>query len=107
MATNMALPGFGSLAAGRRSGYVQATLTVAGFACTMIFGLRFIVWALANWSKIYDPQADPIETFGNIWIALRWALLGIGLFAVSWLWSLWTSLRLVDDARRSAVPPRL
>ena len=40
--TNLAMPGFGSLVAGRISGYAQAALTIGGMVLTMVFGARFI-----------------------------------------------------------------
>lgn len=108
--TNLALPGFGSLMAGRAVGYVQAVLTVAGFVLTLFFGLKFIAWYLANWSSINSPQADPFETMSNVFREVRWAVLGIGLFAVAWLWALGTNagiLRQVRHTEEKARPPKL
>jgi len=108
--TNLALPGFGSLLAGRAEGYAQAALTLAGFAVTVLFGTRFIVWYLTHWSAINDSGADPIETLLTLWRNVRWALAGIGLFAVAWFWGLATNAAILRDARRAeerAKPPRL
>src|SRR5205823_9445763 len=77
LTTNLALPGFGSLAAGRKSGYFQAVLTIIGMGLTMIFGLHFIRWSLVNWSRLHDPQADQIAALGENWLQVRWALLGM------------------------------
>lgn len=87
--------------AGRLVGYVQITLTIIGFVMGLLFGLRFIVWSLVNWSKYHDPNIDPFIAMRDLWLAARWPLFGIGLFAVSWLWSLITSLSLVHQAKRS------
>jgi hypothetical protein len=108
--TNLALPGFGSLMAGRAVGYAQAALTVIGFVLTMAFGLKFIVWYLGNWSSIHSPQADPFVTLSSVLREVRWAVLGIGLFAVAWLWALGTNagiLRQVRHAEEKARPPKL
>src|SRR5216684_5746226 len=82
LTSNLALPGMGSLVAGRASGYAQAALAVIGTALTMIFGVHFIVWYLANWSRFYGSQSDPLGSLEELWLKLRWALAGIAIFAV-------------------------
>lgn len=101
VATNLTLPGFGSLMAKRAVGWPQAVLTVAGFALTMIFGVRFMIWFFQNTDALYGSQADPIETLANVWRAVRWAFLGIGLFAVSGLWALTTNAAILRSARQA------
>ena len=108
--TNLALPGFGSLMAGRAVGYAQAVLTVVGFVLTLFFGLKFIVWYAANWSSINSQEADPLDTWIRLWQQVRWALLGIGLFALSWIWAVGTSAGILRQARHTegkAKPPKL
>ena len=108
--TNLALPGIGSLMAGRAVGYVQAALTLAGFGLTVLFGLKFSLWYLANWSSLNSPNADPLETLGEVWREVRWALLGIGLFAIAWLWAMGTNAGILRQARHAeekAKPPKL
>src|SRR5258706_10242547 len=110
LTTNLALPGFGSLVAGHVSGYPQAALGIGGLILTTVFGLRFIVWYIANWSRFYGAHADPFAALSDMWPSLRWALLGIGLFVVSLLWALATSLQIVraaKNAEATKVPPRL
>jgi|SRR5450756_581533 hypothetical protein len=108
---NLALPGCGSLLAGRISGYAQLTLGVAGVILTTVFGVRFIVWYVANWSRLNDPQSDdPFGPLGEIWQAVRWAALGMALFGVGWLWALITSIGIVQSAKRAEsdkTPPRI
>ncbi len=109
-ATNLALPGFGSLLAGRAIGYAQALLTMVAFALTLIFGVKFILWGLSNWSKIQDPQGDPLEMMVAVWHGARWALLGIALFVVSWLWALATNVTILRAAPKNedaGKPPKL
>ena len=110
MATNLALPGFGSLMARRAAGYPQAALTVAGFGLTMLFGVRFGIWVFQNWSAIYGSETDPLQMMLNIWLAVRWAFLGMALFGVSWLWSLASNAAILRSARHAAAgekPPVL
>jgi hypothetical protein len=99
---NMAIPGTGSLLAGRISGYSQLVIGVLGLTGTVIFGMRFIVWYLRNWSRIYGSQSDPYAVWGDLWHMLRWALVGIGVFLIAWLWALSSSLRILAESRESA-----
>jgi heme/copper-type cytochrome/quinol oxidase subunit 3 len=108
--TNLALPGFGSLVAGRAVGYVQALLCVVGMALTGIFGLRFIYWNLVNWSHLHGAQTDPIAVLSEMWMVVRWAVLGMGLFLISLIWSLYTSLQILQEAKQNeqtSLPPKL
>ena len=110
VATNLTLPGFGSLMAKRAVGWPQAALTVVGFSLTMIFGVRFIVWTLRNMSNFYDPQSDPVETLTGIWQYLSWPLVGFVLVATSWLWALTTNTAILNSAKNNAEcskPPKL
>ena len=113
LTTNLTLPGFGSIMGGRRSGYPQVALTLVGLGLTSVFGIHFIFWSITNWSRLHGPQADPFDTLQATWQAMRWAALGIGVFAISWLWALMTGLSLVREAQAAKragskpVPPRL
>ncbi len=108
--TNLAMPGFGSLLGGRRSGYPQALLGLGGLALTVVFGLRFILWFLTNWSRLEGAEADPVASWIEVLLALRWPGLGIGVFGLAWLWSLGTSLLILSAAKNtspSGAPPPL
>jgi hypothetical protein len=110
LTTNLAMPGFGSLAAGHVSGYVQAVLAIGGMILTVVFGARFILWYVANWSRLHDLDSDPTAALGEMWLALRWPALGIGIFFVGWLWALVSScqiLRSAQEKQPTRVPPRL
>ena len=97
---NMGFPGSGSLMARRLVGYPQAVLTISGILLTLFFGGRFVTWFFANWSRLQNPGGDPLETMREIWMAVRWALAGMGLFALAWLWGLATGLTIVSRAKR-------
>jgi hypothetical protein len=108
--TNLALPGFGSLVAGHVTGYAQALLAVGGLALTLIFGAQFLGWYVANWSRLQGAQIDPIEALAELWRAARWPFLGIGVFALGWLWALTTSWQILRSAKQTEsanAPPRL
>ena len=108
--TNLALPGFGSLLGGRRSGYAQVLLSLVAMAMTLSFGTTFIFWYLKNWERLRQPDNDPIGTLVEVWQQARWSLLSIGLFAFAWLWALASSFLILQAAKKTAaasVPPRL
>src|SRR5438132_13079923 len=86
LTTNMAMPGFGSLMAGRISGYPQALLGIVGVALTTVFRVRVFLWMLAIWSRLHDSATDPLEVSSEMWLLARWAYLGWGLFCVAILW---------------------
>jgi hypothetical protein len=110
LTTNLAMPGAGSLVAGRATGYAQLALAVGGMILTLVFGVRFILWYLANWGRFHGDTADPFGNLEAMWHVLRWAVLGIGVFFVGWLWAFLTSFGLIVSARTSesgSVPPPL
>src|SRR5262245_11863109 len=110
LTSNLAIPGSGSLAAGRASGYPQLFLTFAGLILSIVFGVRFIVWTFANWGRMHDVQVDQVEVLAEMWRVVRWALLGLAIFGLSVLWALATSLQILQSAKESEqqkIPPRL
>ena len=110
LTSNLALPGSGSLVAGRISGYAQLLLGLGGLGISVVTGARFLVWYLANWSKLQDQYGDPFAGIGQLWLELRWPLLGLAIFGAGLLWGLATSLQIVHEAKtaeRKQVPPKL
>lgn len=101
---NLVIPGGGSLLAGRRVGYLQLILCGMGFGLTLIFGLKFVMWSLQHWAELRDPSADPMENLRTIWYGCRWALAGLGLFGMAWIWALLTSMGILRAARSQAAP---
>ena len=104
LSTNLAVPGSGSLLAGRISGYPQLAMALGGMVMTFVCGARFVAWSVSHWSDFQAPDADPILTLTNLWLAARWPLLGIGCFAFGWLWALFTSFDIVREAKRNHLP---
>jgi len=82
------LPGLGSLLAGRRVGWLQAPLAVAGFALTIVWFASFV----REWARLDELPADGGPHF-------RLGLIGVGLFAIAWGWALVTGLRLLRVTR--------
>jgi hypothetical protein len=108
LTSNIALPGSGSLMAGRKSGYPQLVLGLGGMILSLVFGVRALLWMLANWSRMHDPAVDQFQVIGEMWQVLVWALLGIAIFGLAWLWALATSYAIVSSAKdESAAPPKL
>jgi hypothetical protein len=112
MTTNLALPGFGSLLGGRAVGYFQIAVYSTGFAFTIIFGIRFMVWYFSDAAHVLQVQADPDVYFHEVWLQVRWALLGIAVCAVAWLWALVSSMAILErvrarDALTRPLPPRI
>jgi hypothetical protein len=87
LAANVAvLPGLGSLLLGRRVGWLQAAIALAGFALT----LAWLAIVLSEWWRDGAlPAARP-----------RLGLLGTGvaLFALAWAWALSTGLEAVRSS---------
>ena len=106
LVANLAIPGSGSLAAGRVSGYLQMAAAVVGLALTVSYGGRFFTWYLANWSRLRDAE-DQFGSLHELWDKSRGCLLGMGVFTAGLLWSLLTSWLILREATDSGTPPRL
>lgn len=88
LGTNLlVLPGLGSVIAGRRVGYVQMSLAAIGVALTLIFVGAFLN-AWMQQEQLWPGWGPIISGVG-----------GFGLFGISWLWALWTSVMLIRKAR--------
>jgi hypothetical protein len=100
LTSNLAIPGSGTIVAGRRTGYIQGALALAGMGLTTVYGVRFMAWYFANYARFQQDGTDPFRVMGELWLAMRWALLGMALFAVGWLWALGSSWAALREARR-------
>jgi hypothetical protein len=106
LTANLALPGSGSLLAGRRTGYVQLGLAVISLAGSLIFAVRFFLWYMQHKSQMTAREDDPFGALEQMWVYLKWPLLSIGVFAFSWIWGLLTGLGLLWQAE-DKTPPKL
>jgi hypothetical protein len=107
LTANLALPGSGSLAAGKSVGYCQLALALAGFILSVATGIHLLEWMLANWTKMNQSTGDPLETLLTIWHEIKWPLAGLGIFVVALIWSVMTSMQLLSAHPKTPVPPRI
>jgi hypothetical protein len=107
LTSNVAIPGCGSLVAGRMSGYLQLLIAMIGMVFSVYFGFKFIVWYVSNWAQMQQIQPDSAANFHELWLRLRWFLLGVCLFGSGWLWALGCSLGILAEAKKalSSTPP--
>jgi hypothetical protein len=91
LSTNLlVLPGAGSLMLGRRSGWPQMALALAGLALSVAWLVVVVRQLMAGGLEALIPVP-----------ALGTGLLGIGLFGVAWVWAAATSW---DSLRRARGP---
>ena len=107
LTTNLAMPGCGSLVAGRAVGYVQATIALVGLILTTVFGVRFIIWFISNRTRLTQPTIEAGDYFREVWFMVRWALLGMAVFLFAWLWALVSSIGVLQESPRETKPPLL
>ncbi len=111
LTTNLfGLPGLGSLAAGRVTGYAQMAFSLAGLAITTACGVRFVTWYFSGSNRLQQSNYDPGESLRELWVHVRWPLLGVGVFLVGWIWALASSLSILAQAKSAEprpVPPRI
>jgi hypothetical protein len=98
---NLAVPGSGSLAAGRAVGYFQMALTLLGFIMTLVCGAGFFHWYFANSNQFSQMQQDdPGEALMSLWRAARWSLCGMAVFIFALVWAGITSVQIVQARPR-------
>jgi hypothetical protein len=90
-----ATPGLGSLMAGRPvAGIGQLLVAVAGFTLVLL-------WFVLRMSQLYDQVVNDAQPQSVAWTGEA----GAALFAAAWLWSLFTSLSILREPRKSEPPP--
>ncbi len=103
---NLALPGAGSLVAGRAVGYGQMACAFLGVFVTLVTAIPMIQWVLSSGGSP-SSTADPFASLLDLWRHARWPLAGIAIFVVAIFWAMATSLLLLAAAQKDAVPPRI
>lgn len=89
LTTNLlVLPGLGSLVAGRRIGFVQAFLALAG----IILMNYWLFCFLRDW---YQTKTFVLDLGPQKWCAI----IGSLLLLIAWMWSFVTSIQTVREAR--------
>jgi hypothetical protein len=103
---NLAVPGSGSLAAGYAIGYGQMAAAFLAEFLTCLTGIPMIQWGIPMVQRVLSGD-DASAYLSEIWLHLRWPVAGIGLFVLSVLWAMTTSLTILAHAPRTGVPPRI
>ncbi len=88
MTNLLVFPGIGSILAGRRLGYAQTVLGIAGFGLNLFFALRI----LHQWFQ-WDQEPGPLLH------DLVYSAVGLGVFLTGWMWGLITGLTLMRETR--------
>jgi hypothetical protein len=92
-----AFPGLGTIMMGRRVGYAQASIMVAGFVMVTGFVLWFIVCSARYAGNPTWTEAD----FTGRYRPYRWTLTwGLALCVVAWVWALVSSIQILRAHRR-------
>jgi hypothetical protein len=85
-------------------------LSLAGLALTSVFGIQFVVWYVSRSASANQLDDQAGMDFGEFWLHLRWALLGVAVFLTGWLWALATGLHILARAKTAetkTAPPLL
>lgn len=91
---NLALPGSGSLIAGRWIGYFQILLAFVGLGWSLLRTIQVFVWFLHNYRRI-NEASDPIAGLLEYWHALLQPMIGLGIFAIAIIWAAFTSWSII------------
>ena len=106
---NLALPGSGSLLAGRAIGYAQMVLACLGLLVSMGTTLQFFTWFFKHMDQM-ATSADPLENLRQMWHFIRWPLAGLLIFGIALAWAAVTSLAIFTQSRPAPpqnIPPIL
>ena len=107
LTTNLAIPGGGSLVAGRVAGYFQLLLALTGVVLTSVHGLKFILWYVNDWAQLQQTQLDTAANFQELWSRLRPAAIGVAVFLAGLFWAVASSVGILLESKkaRSSTPP--
>jgi hypothetical protein len=105
---NLAVPGSGSLAAGRAVGYWQMAVYFTGFILTLVGGAGFIHWYYANAGQFNQlKQDDPNGAFLELLRVASWPMAGFAIFVFALAWSAITSFQIMQAPPKQSAPPRI
>jgi multisubunit Na+/H+ antiporter MnhG subunit len=105
---NLALPGSGSLVAGRAVGYFQLAVSQIGMIISLVGAVGFFRWYLGSQGQKNPPDlGDPFATLGALWHAARWPLAGVGIVVFAISWAAITSLQIMKANPKEPAPPRI
>jgi hypothetical protein len=105
MANLVACPGVGTLMAGRKIGYAQGGLAVAG-AIPLAGYISWFSFQKFNALLNVEGNLHAAAGYGPWWIGA----VGLGIFALAWLWSLVSSIQILFSPPTTdnlGVPPKI
>jgi len=105
--SNLALPGSGSLAAGKSVGYYQLALATVGFIIVILTGIHLLEWTMKNGNNLNQTPEESLDSLAALWHELRGPLAGLGIAAAAILWAGITSLQILSAHPKTPVPPRI
>ena len=101
LTTNLlVLPGLGSVAAGRKTGYAQAAFALVG----LVLSGAFASWFFTAWFHAPRAPADVDELkqfFVGGMAYVKAGGIGFACFLLGWFWALATSINIVRGSKAS------
>jgi len=96
VANQLALPGLGTVMAGRKIGYVQLAFSVLGVLMTT----SFLVWCVPNFGDWFPPPEDDSILMAHLEKWLPWLLIagtGVLFFGIGWFMALFSSRSIIRE----------
>jgi hypothetical protein len=90
---NLVLPGLGTFVARRRiSGTLQLVVSQGGFALMLVWAISFV----RDWIRAGSLPQEITPQF-------KLGLVGCGLFLLAWIWSVASSIEILQDSRKGGL----
>jgi hypothetical protein len=106
LTANLALPGSGSLVAGRAVGYFQMFIYLGGFIISILGAISFFHWYLAHQDSMVQPtNDDPFGGIVELGQHVGLALLGIVLCVFALSWGIVTGMQIMRASPKDGSPP--
>ncbi len=96
VANQLALPGLGTVMAGRKIGYVQLAFSIGGVLLTT----SFLIWCFPNLGDWFPPPVDDDVVLANLKKWLPWLFIagtGILSFFIGWCMALFSSQSIIRE----------
>ena len=93
MLGNLVLPGLGTFVAGHRiSGILQLIVSQTGFVLMLVWAISFV----SDWMRNGSLPEDITPQF-------KLGLIGCTLFLLAWIWSVASSIAILQDSRKGGL----